>query len=258
MTQFTEYASVGREMAALVLFSGGQDSTTCLGWALERFGRVETIGVDYGQRHQAELECRVRVREKMAQLKPQWGERLGDDHLLKLPVLGEIADCALTDERRIAFEASGLPNTFVPGRNLLFFTLAASLAYRRGLRVLVGGMCETDYSGYPDCRDNTLKSLQVTLDLPRRKRKAAVDLIEHIGKCGQIHSNIKSRYWQHRRGRRKRRSPANQTSSFTSSSSKTQCSFSSNITGSSWLIHAGKRNQSQKLLADQRPAALKA
>ena len=165
MTQFTEYASVGREMAALVLFSGGQDSTTCLGWALERFGRVETIGVDYGQRHQAELECRVRVREKMAQLKPQWGERLGDDHLLKLPVLGEIADCALTDERRIAFEASGLPNTFVPGRNLLFFTLAASLAYRRGLRVLVGGMCETDYSGYPDCRDNTLKSLQVTLDL---------------------------------------------------------------------------------------------
>ena len=100
MTQFTEYASVGREMAALVLFSGGQDSTTCLGWALERFGRVETIGVDYGQRHQAELECRVRVREKMAQLKPQWGERLGDDHLLKLPVLGEIADCALTDERR--------------------------------------------------------------------------------------------------------------------------------------------------------------
>ena len=98
MTQFTEYASVGREMAALVLFSGGQDSTTCLGWALERFGRVETIGVDYGQRHQAELECRVRVREKMAQLKPQWGERLGDDHLLKLPVLGEIADCALTDE----------------------------------------------------------------------------------------------------------------------------------------------------------------
>lgn len=165
MTQFTEYASVGREMAALVLFSGGQDSTTCLGWALERFGRVETIGVDYGQRHQAELECRVRVREKVAQLKPQWGERLGDDHLLKLPVLGEIADCALTDERRIAFEASGLPNTFVPGRNLLFFTLAASLAYRRGLRVLVGGMCETDYSGYPDCRDNTLKSLQVTLDL---------------------------------------------------------------------------------------------
>lgn len=123
MTQFTEYASVGREMAALVLFSGGQDSTTCLGWALERFGRVETIGVDYGQRHQAELECRVRVREKMAQLKPQWGERLGDDHLLKLPVLGEIADCALTDERRIAFEASGLPNTFVPGRNLLFFRL---------------------------------------------------------------------------------------------------------------------------------------
>ena len=165
MTEFSDIASAGRDMAALVLFSGGQDSTTCLGWALERFGRVETVGVDYGQRHQAELVCRGKVLEKMRAMKPSWAERLGEDHMLSLPVLGEVADCALTDERRIAFESSGLPNTFVPGRNLLFFTLAAAIAYRRGARVLVGGMCETDYSGYPDCRDNTLKSLQVTLSL---------------------------------------------------------------------------------------------
>lgn len=165
MTQFTELSAVGRETAALVLFSGGQDSTTCLGWALERFGRVETVGINYGQRHQVELECRSRVREKIAALKPEWKARLGRDHMLALPVLGEIADCALTDDRRIAFEETGLPNTFVPGRNLLFFTLAAAIAYRRGAHVLVGGMCETDFSGYPDCRDNTLKSLQVSLSL---------------------------------------------------------------------------------------------
>ena len=165
MTQFSELSAVGRETAALVLVSGGQDSTTCLGWALERFGRVETVGINYGQRHQAELECRARVREKIGAVKPEWAERLGDDHMLALPVLGEIADCALTDSRRIEFESSGLPNTFVPGRNLLFFTLAAAIAYRRGARVLVGGMCETDFSGYPDCRDNTLKSLQVSLSL---------------------------------------------------------------------------------------------
>ncbi|WP_443743482.1 7-cyano-7-deazaguanine synthase QueC [Sutterella sp.] len=165
MTQFTEQSSAAAEMSALVLFSGGQDSTTCLGWALERFAHVETVGVDYGQRHQVELICRRRVLEKMRALKPEWAKKLGEDHMLGLPVLGEVAECALTDERRIAFEASGLPNTFVPGRNLLFFTLAAAIAYRRGARVLVGGMCETDYSGYPDCRDDTLKSLQVTLSL---------------------------------------------------------------------------------------------
>lgn len=165
MTEFNEYGAAGRTMGALVLFSGGQDSTTCLAWALERFGRVETVGVDYGQRHTAELVCRREVREAMRTIRPEWAERLGEDHMLALPVLGEIADCALTDDRKIEFESSGLPNTFVPGRNLLFFTLAAAIAYRRGLRVLVGGMCETDYSGYPDCRDDTLKSLQVTLGL---------------------------------------------------------------------------------------------
>ena len=150
---------------ALVLFSGGQDSTACLAWALERHARVETVGFDYGQRHRVELECRLRVREALARDFPRWAPRLGDDHVLDLGLLGRIADTALTAERAIELQANGLPNTFVPGRNLLFFGCAATLAYRRGLSVLVGGMCETDYSGYPDCRDNTLKALQVALSL---------------------------------------------------------------------------------------------
>src|SRR6195952_2628630 len=150
---------------ALVLFSGGQDSTACLAWALVRFARVETIGFDYGQRHRIELDCRAGVRESLAALKPDWAARLGDDHLLDLALLGQVSDTALTSDRAIEFEANGLPNTFVPGRNLLFLTFAATLAYRRGASVLVGGMCETDYSGYPDCRDNTLKALQVALSL---------------------------------------------------------------------------------------------
>lgn len=150
---------------ALVLFSGGQDSTACLAWALERFSRVETLGFDYGQRHRIELDCRLTVRAELARQFPAWAARLGEDHLLDLSVLGQISDCALTAERAIEMQANGLPNTFVPGRNLLFLTFAATLAYRRGLSVLVGGMCETDYSGYPDCRDNTLKALQVALSL---------------------------------------------------------------------------------------------
>lgn len=150
---------------ALVLFSGGQDSATALAWALERYTRVETIGFDYGQRHRVELECRTTFLNKLRTDFPHWGARLGDDHLLDLGLLGQVSDTALTAERAIAFNASGLPNTFVPGRNLIFFTFAAAVAYRRGLSVLVGGMCETDYSGYPDCRDDTLKSLQVTLGL---------------------------------------------------------------------------------------------
>ncbi|MBT9597856.1 MAG: 7-cyano-7-deazaguanine synthase QueC [Vitreoscilla sp.] len=150
---------------ALVLFSGGQDSTVCLAWALSRFERVETLGFDYGQRHRVELDCRPVVRRELAALDPGWAARLGDDHLLDLALLGQIADTALTREREIALQADGLPNTFVPGRNLLFLTFAAALAYRRGLPVLVGGMCETDYSGYPDCRDNTLKAMQVALSL---------------------------------------------------------------------------------------------
>ena len=150
---------------ALVLFSGGQDSATALAWALDRYTRVETIGFDYGQRHRVELECRTQFLNKLRAHFPHWGTRLGDDHLLDLGLLGQVSDTALTAERAIAFNASGLPNTFVPGRNLIFFTFAAAAAYRRGLSVLVGGMCETDYSGYPDCRDDTLKSLQVTLGL---------------------------------------------------------------------------------------------
>jgi len=150
---------------ALVLFSGGQDSATCLAWALEHFERVETLGFDYGQRHRVELDVRQPLRDAIAAVHPRWAARLGQDHLIDLQVLGQVSDTALTDARAIEFDAQGLPNTFVPGRNLLFFTFAAAIAWRRGLRVLVGGMCETDYSGYPDCRDDTLKALQVTLGL---------------------------------------------------------------------------------------------
>ena len=153
------------DTGALVLFSGGQDSATCLAWALDRFKTVETVGFDYGQRHRVELECRDEFRAKVVELNPAWGSRLGPDHMLNLSVLGQVSETALTRDAEIALRADGLPNTFVPGRNLLFFTLAAALASRRELRHLVGGMCETDYSGYPDCRDDTLKSLQVTLNL---------------------------------------------------------------------------------------------
>jgi len=150
---------------ALVLFSGGQDSATCLAWALGRYAHVETVGFDYGQRHRVELDCRQAFLRELRARFPQWSPKLGDDHLLDLALLGQVSDTALTADKAIEFASSGLPNTFVPGRNLLFFTFAAAIAYRRGLSVLVGGMCETDYSGYPDCRDDTLKSLQVTLGL---------------------------------------------------------------------------------------------
>jgi 7-cyano-7-deazaguanine synthase len=150
---------------ALVLFSGGQDSTVCLAWALSRFSRVETIGFDYGQRHRVELDCRLTVRDELRRAFPAWVARLGEDHVLDLALLGQLSDTALTEARAIEMQANGLPNTFVPGRNLLFLSFAATLAYRRGASVLVGGMCETDYSGYPDCRDNTLKALQVALSL---------------------------------------------------------------------------------------------
>ena len=150
---------------ALVLFSGGQDSTACLAWALERYALVETVGFDYGQRHRIELECRLTVRQQITEHFPRWAARLGPDHLLDLALLGRLSDSALTSERAIELAANGLPNTFVPGRNLLFLAFAATLAYRRSASVLVGGMCETDYSGYPDCRDNTLKAMQVALSL---------------------------------------------------------------------------------------------
>jgi 7-cyano-7-deazaguanine synthase len=150
---------------ALVLFSGGQDSTTCLAWALSRYAKVETIGFDYGQRHAVELAVRPTLLQKMRMLWPDWNRKLGDDHMIDLSLIGKISDTALTSDVEIAMQENGLPNTFVPGRNLLFMTVAATIAYRRGLDVLVGGMCETDFSGYPDCRDDTMKALQVALNL---------------------------------------------------------------------------------------------
>nr|WP_298796013.1 7-cyano-7-deazaguanine synthase QueC [uncultured Acetobacter sp.] len=151
--------------AALVLFSGGQDSATCLAWALARFGRVETLGFDYGQRHAVELECRETLREGLCAQNPLWKERLGMDHTLALEALGDISDTALTRNAEISMEKDGLPNTFVPGRNIIFLTFAAALAARRGIRHIVTGVCETDYSGYPDCRDDTIKAVQVALNL---------------------------------------------------------------------------------------------
>src|SRR6201996_6187357 len=151
--------------AALVLFSGGQDSTTCLAWALSRFARVETLGFDYGQRHAIELSCRERLLDGIRTLRADWAGRLGESHTLKIPTLAEISDTALTRDVAIAMGADGLPNTFVPGRNLVFLTFAAALAYRRGITDIIGGMCETDYSGYPDCRDETIRALNAALSL---------------------------------------------------------------------------------------------
>jgi 7-cyano-7-deazaguanine synthase len=154
---------------ALVLFSGGQDSTTCLAWALSRFERVETIGFHYGQRHAIELECRARLLDGIAALSADWAARLGEGHTLDIPTLAAISDTALTRDVQIAMGADGLPNTFVPGRNLVFLTFAAALAYRRGISHIVGGMCETDYSGYPDCRDATIRAMQQALTLGMAK-----------------------------------------------------------------------------------------
>ncbi|MFD1709387.1 7-cyano-7-deazaguanine synthase QueC [Ottowia sp. GY511] len=156
--------------SALVLFSGGQDSTTCLADALSRFRRVETVGFDYGQRHNAELAQRAVVRHELQARFPAWRERLGDDHVIDLQVLGQISDTALTRDTAIAMADSGLPNTFVPGRNLVFLTFAGALAYRRGLQVIVTGVCEADYSGYPDCRDDTMKAMQLALSLGMDRR----------------------------------------------------------------------------------------
>jgi 7-cyano-7-deazaguanine synthase len=155
---------------ALVLFSGGQDSTVCLAWALDRYARVETVGFDYGQRHAVELAVRPRIRERLVALKPEWKARLGVDHVIKLDAIATISDSALTRETAIEIADNGLPTTFVPGRNLIFFSFAGALAYRRGARHIVAGMCETDYSGYPDCRDDTVKAMQVALGLGMDRR----------------------------------------------------------------------------------------
>ncbi|MDP9900590.1 7-cyano-7-deazaguanine synthase QueC [Variovorax ginsengisoli] len=155
---------------ALVLFSGGQDSTTCLADALSRFERVETLGFEYGQRHRIEMDVRHTVREALCERFPQWASRLGEDHLLNVDALSQLGGSSLTQEVAFAMQADGLPNTFVPGRNLLFLTLAGALAYRRGLQVIVTGVCETDYSGYPDCRDDTMKAMQLALSLGLDRR----------------------------------------------------------------------------------------
>jgi 7-cyano-7-deazaguanine synthase len=156
--------------SALVLFSGGQDSTVCLAWALERFPRVETVGFDYGQRHRAELDARPRLRERMVALRSHWANALGEDHTVKLDALAAMSETALTREVEIEIADNGLPTTFVPGRNLVFFAFSGALAYRRGLRHLVAGMCETDFSGYPDCRDDTIKAMQLALNLGMERR----------------------------------------------------------------------------------------
>ncbi len=151
--------------SALVLFSGGQDSTTCLAWALARYRQVETIGFDYSQRHAIELEMRPNLLNKIRGFSADWSDRLGQDHLIDLSLIAQLSHTAMTEEIEITMQENGLPNTFVPGRNLMFMMVAATLAYRRGINVLVGGMCETDFSGYPDCRDDSMKALQVALNL---------------------------------------------------------------------------------------------
>lgn len=156
--------------SALVLFSGGQDSTTCLAHALSRYERVETVAFDYRQRHSVELDARLAVLGALRQQYPTWAAKLGEDHLLDLAVLGQVSETSLTRDMAFKMEQGGLPNTFVPGRNLLFLTLAAALAYRRGLEVIVTGVCETDYSGYPDCRDDTMKAMQLALSLGMDRR----------------------------------------------------------------------------------------
>jgi 7-cyano-7-deazaguanine synthase len=155
---------------ALVLFSGGQDSTVALAWALKRFEAVETVGFDYGQRHRVELDCRMIIRDRLPGLSSANAARLGPDHLVDLTALGAISETALTRDSEIAFAESGLPTTFVPGRNLIFLSFAAALAYRRDCRHIVLGVCETDYSGYPDCRDDTIKAMQVSLSLGLDRR----------------------------------------------------------------------------------------
>lgn len=169
--------------SALVLFSGGQDSTVCLAWALERFAHVETAGFHYGQRHEVELDQRGIIRDAVAKI-GDWGARLGPDTMIALPELGRLSETALTREREIAFQESGLPNTFVPGRNLLFLTYAAALAYRRGITTLVGGMCETDFSGYPDCRHATMIAMQEALSLGLDQPLAIETPLMFVNKAG--------------------------------------------------------------------------
>ncbi len=168
---------------ALVLFSGGQDSATCLAWALDRFAHVETIGFDYGQRHRIELACRKNVLHAFGKDFPAWRGKLGEDHVVSLPFFRDLGHTAMTSDMEIVFEENGLPNTFVPGRNIFFLTTAAVIAYRRSLKHIIGGMCETDYSGYPDCRDDTIKALQTALNLGLDTRLVLHTPLMWIGKA---------------------------------------------------------------------------
>lgn len=169
---------------ALVLFSGGQDSTVCLAWALGRYERVETVGFDYGQRHRIELQCRLRVLDHIREAFPPWQGKLGDDHALDLGVLGQISETSLTREVEIVQSESGLPSTFVPGRNLVFLSLAAAVAYRRNAAAMVGGMCETDFSGYPDCRRETIDAMETALSLGLDKPMTIETPLMHVDKAG--------------------------------------------------------------------------
>jgi 7-cyano-7-deazaguanine synthase len=170
--------------SALVLFSGGQDSTVCLAWALQRFARVETVGFAYGQRHAVELDVRPRIREALAGHCQAWRERLGEDHVVRLDALAKISDTALTRDVEIEIAKTGLPTTFVPGRNLVFFSFAGAVAYRRGINHMVAGMCETDFSGYPDCRDDTIKAMQLALTLGMDHRFVIHTPLMWIDKAG--------------------------------------------------------------------------
>lgn len=169
---------------ALIMFSGGQDSATCLAWACDTYDYVETIGFDYGQRHSIEMTCRMTVRNNFITQFPEWGAKLGEDHIIDLSVLGEISDTSLTRESKIEIHASGLPNTFVPGRNLIFLNFAAAVGYRRGITTLVGGMCEADFSGYPDCRRETLDATMGSISLGMDRDFRLETPLMHLSKSG--------------------------------------------------------------------------
>lgn len=173
-----------RTRKALLLFSGGQDSATCLAWACENYAHVETVGFDYGQRHSIEMECRNTVRTRIIERFPQWGAKIGQDHIIDLSVLGEISETSLTRDTEIDMDASGLPNTFVPGRNLIFLNFAAAIGYRRGILNLVGGMCEADFSGYPDCRTETLDATLRSISLGMDKQFTLETPLMHLSKAG--------------------------------------------------------------------------
>jgi len=168
---------------ALLLFSGGQDSATCLAWALDQFSHVETVGFDYEQRHTVEMQCRDKVRESVIEAFPEWGEKLGPDYIVDLSALGRISETSLTRDSEITMNEEGLPSTFVPGRNLIFLNFAAAVGYRRGLTTLIGGMCEADFSGYPDCRKETLDATMKSISLGMDKVFTLETPLMHVSKA---------------------------------------------------------------------------